>query len=141
MTDNAEEKSDEKKSDKYTQALLEVVSSIEAWQDQFGESCISITFEKPGTPKHRKHSPLNSKQARAWIGASFLQKNMGRNIKRLIEDTMQLLEIKAATEGERYEVYTRVAGHEGKIYINLMDNAGRAVEICESSSQAFAASR
>ncbi len=86
-----------KKSDNISKAIFEVVSSIEVWQDQFGETCISVPFEKTGIPKHMCHAPLNSQQAEAWIGASFLQKNIARNLKQLIGDTMQILQIKAAT--------------------------------------------
>lgn len=129
MTEAQDHKSGDQEPDKYSAVLIEVVSTIEAWQDQFGETYITIMIERPHIAKHPRHFPLGSKEARAWIGGVFLQRNKGRNLKRLIEDAVQLLDIKASTAGVVYEVHTRIAGHDGRIYINLMDDAGNVIEV------------
>lgn len=107
---------------KFLIALAE--SRCEFWHSPDGDAF--ATIDEKG---HREYWPVRSSSFRRWCrGAvySAMGKAIGRQT---LEDSIGVFEAKAQFEGKEHDVFLRVGGHEGRIYVDLCDDQWRAIEI------------
>jgi hypothetical protein len=78
---------------------------------------------------HREHWPLRSKGFRQWLAKLFYDAEKKAVGSQTMQDVLGVLEGKATFEGPTYARCLRVAEHEGRIYIDLADDAWRAIEV------------
>jgi hypothetical protein len=97
----------------------------ELWHDDDGEPW--MTFARDD---HREHWPLRSKVIRSLIALTYYQKT-GRTLgAQARQDALARLEGSALFEGDQHSVFTRIAASDdGEIWIDLADDAWRAVKI------------
>ena len=78
---------------------------------------------------HREIWSLRSSTFRTWlVGRYFALTSRGAPSEAL-KTALGTLEAMARFEGDKREVHTRIASHEGSIYIDIGDEAWQAVEI------------
>ncbi len=68
---------------------------------------------------HVEHHPLRGKEFRTWLAGLFYAERGRPLYAQALQDAMAVLEAKALFEGEEHEVHTRLAGHGGKVYLDL----------------------
>jgi hypothetical protein len=96
----------------------------ELWHDEDNEPWMTFTRDD-----HREHWPLRSKAIRSLISLTYYQK-MGRTLgAQARQDALARLEGSALFEGEQHSVFTRIAGAAGELWIDLADDAWRAIKI------------
>ena len=81
---------------------------------------------------HKETWPVSSKGSgpfRNWLRRIFFEKQGKPPGSQALQDAIGVLEAKAQFDGPEYPVFTRVAEHDGKIYIDLANEAWEAVEI------------
>src|SRR5215831_14655548 len=78
---------------------------------------------------HRETWPIRSKRFRGWLRRRYYQTTENAASAAEIRSALDLLEARAQFDGPERAVHVRVAEHEGHIYLDLADQAWRAVEI------------
>lgn len=107
--------------------LIACADSIELWHDNNRNAYAS--FQVRG---HVENWPLRSRDFRMWLAAQFYEKTGNGIGGQALEDTMRLFEARAINEGLEYRCFTRTGTADGKLYLDLGDQAWRAVEICST---------
>jgi hypothetical protein len=78
---------------------------------------------------HRETWPVRSKSFRRWLAHRFFETQKGAPNSEAYQSALNVIEAKAHFDGEECEVHLRVAGVDDKLYLDLGDDAWRAVEI------------
>ncbi len=103
---------------------LAIKSGAAFWATPEGEGFITMQVNT-----HFEHHPLKSSRVKDFL-SELLYGHDGRAATRNgITDAVNTLSARARFEGEVHEVFTRVAGHSGKIFIDLGNDEWSAVEI------------
>lgn len=82
---------------------------------------------------HRETWPLRSKGFRSWLARRFFEVTQGAPRPEAMRSALDLLEAKAHFDGPEREVHVRVGGLDGKLYLDLTDDAWQAVEIDDAA--------
>jgi energy-coupling factor transporter ATP-binding protein EcfA2 len=117
---------DESSNEKETQAdkLVKLASELELFHD-----ADSVAFAALSVNGHREVYKLRSKSFRAWLQRAFYQNYGHAASAQAIQDALGTLEGKATFEGKASPVFVRLAEHEGRVYLDLADDAWRVVEV------------
>lgn len=113
---------------KQTQAQILVemalVSGIELFRDPAGDGYASVDVQG-----HRETYRLRSKGFHLWLRRLYHDAHRKPPGAQAVQDALGVLEGKAIFDGPTYPVFVRLAGHEGRIYLDLCNDAWQAVEI------------
>ena len=78
---------------------------------------------------HRETWPLRSKGFKRWIARRYFEETGSAPNSEALYSALNVIEARAHFDAPQQEVFIRVAGHDGKLYLDLADDAWRAVEI------------
>jgi hypothetical protein len=81
---------------------------------------------------HKETWPLKVKGFRCWLARLFYQEEDKAPGAQAVQDALGVLEGKAVFDGDELPVYTRLAEHNGAIYLDLGNAQWQAVEITAS---------
>jgi hypothetical protein len=81
---------------------------------------------------HRETWPIRSKGFRRWLARRFYEEIVGAPNSEALQSALNVIEARAHFDAPQLEVHIRVAGHDGRLYLDLADDAWRAVEIDEA---------
>lgn len=107
--------------------FLEVlISEIELWHDENDDPFMTLTQDG-----HRENWMIGkrSRPFRRWLSKKFYEATGETLSASHLADLASLLEGKAVFDGRRHRLFRRVAEHGGKFYLDLCDEAWRAVQI------------
>ena len=99
----------------------------ELWHDADGRAFATIV-----KADHREHHRLRSGPFRVWL-ASRAYRELGISPgSETMQTALTTLEGIAVFDGAEYPVFTRLAGHDGSIYIDLCNNLWQVIEVTAS---------
>ena len=98
--------------------------NFELWHTDDGQSYISIKHPD----LHVEHFPLKSKDTRHWLANFYYKKTKMVSNGAALTNAIAVLEGEAQ-EGPTHEVYIRIGGADGAIYLDLGNKTWDAVEI------------
>jgi hypothetical protein len=104
--------------------LVELADSAELFHDQTGEAYATIDVDG-----HQETWLIKAKGFRRWLAQQFYQAHDKAPGSQAVQDALGVLEGKALFKGEEIAVYTRLAGHEGAIYLDLANQQWQAIQI------------
>ena len=78
---------------------------------------------------HRETWPLSSKRFQEWLLHRYYLQNKTAPSGDALRRAIDTLSARAKFDGPHHEVYLRIGGHGGKIYLDLCDDDWRVVEI------------
>jgi hypothetical protein len=81
---------------------------------------------------HVENWPLKSRRFRHWLLGRYYAETQGAPKNQALQEAIGIFESKANFEGSEHPVFTRLAERDGKIYIDLGNDAWEAVEIDSS---------
>jgi len=85
--------------------------------------------DEPGDGGPVAHWPVRSKAFRRWLARKFFLKHGKAPGSQALQDALNVVEGQAAFAGQERPVFVRVAGHDGRLYLDLANPAWQAVEI------------
>lgn len=89
----------------------------------------AIAYASITVDGHREHVPVRSRRFKSWLTLQF----RARKGKAPSADAINTAQIEAEAvadlEGPQREVYTRVAFVDGRVYVDLCDDAWRVIEV------------
>jgi len=88
-----------------------------------------VAFADVQVNGHRENWPIRSKSSHQLLRRRSYEKTGKAPSAGMLQSAMDEFEAKAQFDGPEQAVYVRVGGLEGKLYLDLCDNAWRAVEI------------
>jgi hypothetical protein len=86
-------------------------------------------FADLGINGHRETWPIRAKGFRRWLARRFFEETQGAPSSEALQSALNVIEAKAHFDAPERVVHVRVGGLEGKLYLDLGDEAWRAVEI------------
>jgi len=78
---------------------------------------------------HRETYRVRSKPFRSWLAHRYYEATKGAPNSEAMQSALGVIEARALFDGPEIAVHVRVAGHAGKLYLDLADQKWRAVEI------------
>jgi len=78
---------------------------------------------------HRETWPIRAKGFRRWLARRFFEATQGAPSSEALQSALNVIEAKAHFDAPERIVHVRVGGLDGKLYLDLGDEAWRAVEI------------
>ena len=115
--------------DKRTQSqiLIELASDWELFHSPDGEVFATMSING-----HQKTYLIKSQKVRQLLTGSFYKRFNKPPGAPALMDALGVLEAKAIFDGNEYPVFTRVAGLEGNIYLDLCNDQWEVVEVTTS---------
>jgi hypothetical protein len=109
---------------KQADALIELAESAKLFHTPDG-----IAYADIEVNGHRETWPVRRKGFKHWLARQYYEGKKGAPNSEAMQSALNVIEAKAQFEGPEYEVYTRIAGLDGRIYLDLCDAGWRAIEI------------
>jgi hypothetical protein len=104
--------------------LIALAASVELFHTATGAAYADLPIDG-----HRETWPVRSARCRAWLRRLYFEATREAPSATALNAALDLLEARAQFEGPERQVHIRVAGHDGRLYLDLADKAWRAVEI------------
>ncbi len=97
---------------------------VELWRDAGGATYATVPVNG-----HTENWSLRSHGLERWLSGLYYRKTGVALPSQALEDIRRTLDIKAYEDGIQYDPFVRVGESNGRIYLDLCDEAWRAVEI------------
>lgn len=104
--------------------LIELAAAAELFHAPDG-----IGFADLDINGHRETWPVRAKGFRRWLSRQFFEATSGAPSSEALQSALNVIEAKAHFDAPERAVHVRVGGVAGKLYLDLGDEAWRAVEI------------
>ena len=104
--------------------LIRLASSAELFHTPDGTGYVDLEING-----HRETWSIRSKGFKRWLARRFFEETEGAPSSEALQSALNVIEARAHFDAPQMDVHIRVAGHGGKLYLDLADSAWRAVEI------------
>ncbi len=84
---------------------------------------------------HRETWPVRTKGFKRWLARRFFEATGGAPSSEALQSALNVVEAKAHFDAPELPVFIRVGGIDGKLYLDLGDEAWRAIEIATTGWQ------
>ena len=107
-----------------TDILIDLAQTAELFHtpDGTGFADLDIT-------DHRETWPIRSKGFRRWLARGYYEATEGAPSSEALQSALNVIEAKAHFDAPERTVHIRVGGLDGRLYLDLVDETWRAVEI------------
>ncbi len=120
----AEESGDGGRGPTQADILIDLASAAELFHSADGTALADLTIND-----HRETWPVRTKGFRRWLARQFYEQTGGAPSSEALQSALNVIEAKAHFDGPERTVVIRVGGLDGRLYLDLGDEAWRAVEI------------
>jgi len=103
---------------------MALAAGVELFHDGNGDA-----FARLPADDHRGVWTIRARAFKRWLSRLYFEQAERAPSSQALQDALGVLEGKAVYDGERRDVHLRTAAHDGRFYIDLVDDAWRAVEI------------
>jgi hypothetical protein len=114
-------------SKKQAQRLVELAEEGELFHTPDRECYASIPVNQ-----HTECWELNSQTFEDWLNRKFYVSDNAIPTSKAFGDAVRMLRGKARYDGKQYEVHTRLAEHNGEIFLDLCDDEWRVIRISKT---------
>ena len=104
--------------------LIELASAAALFHSPDGTGFADIEING-----HRETWPIRAKGFRRWLARRFFEATEGAPSSEALQSALNVIEAKAHFDGTECIVHVRVGGLDNRLYLDLGDEAWRAVEI------------
>jgi hypothetical protein len=111
------------------QTAAQILLGVATTETELWHTANGLTYATIRRDEHREHWPIRSGDFRRWLAKRFYDQKQNAVGSQTMQDTITTLEGKARFDGPEYPVFIRLAGHEDRIYIDVTDDAWRAIEV------------
>jgi hypothetical protein len=125
ILDKAIAKINGKQSTNQADVLVGLCADLELFHTPDGTAFVDVEVNG-----HRETWQVRSKGFRSWLTRQYFELTGGALNSEALKSATGVMEAKSQFDAPEREIFVRVAGHNGKIYIDLADAAWRAVEVC-----------
>jgi hypothetical protein len=109
---------------KQVDILVGIASEAELFHNAEKTAFATITLDG-----HGETHAVMSQGFRSWLRHRFYKQTNGSPGSEVFKSALNTIEAKALYEGDEHEVYLRIAGHQGAIYIDIGDKHWRVLQV------------
>ena len=110
--------------------LLRIAQESEPFHTSNGEAYADITKGDAGGSSHRETWKVRSRGFKDWLLDSYMEETGGGSVSgEAMNSALNTIEARARLRAPKREVFLRVGGQDGKIYLDLHNDAWSVVEI------------
>lgn len=120
----AEESGDGGRGPTQADILIDLAGAVDLFHSADGTALADILINE-----HRETWPVRTKGFRRWLARQFFEQTGGAPSSEALQSALNVIEAKAHFDGPERPVFIRVGGLDGRLYLDLGDEAWRAVEI------------
>ncbi|MEO1959791.1 MAG: hypothetical protein ABGW82_02235 [Paracoccus sp. (in: a-proteobacteria)] len=120
----AEESGDGGRGPTQADILIDLAGAADLFHSADGTALADILINE-----HRETWPVRTKGFRRWLARQFYEQTGGAPSSEALQSALNVVEAKAHFDGPKRPVFIRVGGLDGRLYLDLGDEAWRAVEI------------
>lgn len=120
----AEETGDGGRGPTQADILIDLAGGAELFHSADGTAFADIMIND-----HRETWPVRTKGFRRWLARQFFEQTGGAPSSEALQSALNVIEAKAHFDGPERVVFIRVGGQDERLYLDLGDEAWRAVEI------------
>lgn len=120
----AEETGDGGRGPTQADILIDLAGAAELFHSADGTAFADLMIND-----HRETWPVRTKGFRRWLARQFFEQTGGAPSSEALQSALNVIEAKAHFDGPERQVFIRVGGLDGRLYLDLGDDAWRAVEI------------
>lgn len=120
----AEERGDGGRGPTQADILIDLAGAADLFHSADGTALADILINE-----HRETWPVRTKGFRRWLARQFFEQTGGAPSSEALQSALNVIEAKAHFDGPERPVFIRVGGLDGRLYLDLGDEAWRAVEI------------
>jgi hypothetical protein len=120
----AEESGDGGRGPTQADILIDLAGAVDLFHSADGTALADILINE-----HRETWPVRTKGFRRWLARQFYEQTGGAPSSEALQSALNVIEAKAHFDGPERPVFIRVGGLDGRLYLDLGDEAWRAVEI------------
>jgi len=120
----AEESGDSGRGPTQADVLIDLAGAAELFHSADGTALADILIND-----HRETWPVRTKGFRRWLARQFYEQTGGAPSSEALHSALNVIEAKAHFDGPERPVFIRVGGLDERLYLDLGDEAWRAVEI------------
>lgn len=120
----AEESGDGGRGPTQADILIDLAGAADLFHSADGTALADILINE-----HRETWPVRTKGFRRWLARQFFEQTGGAPSSEALQSALNVIEAKAHFDGPERPVFIRVGGLDGRLYLDLGDEAWRAVEI------------
>ena len=113
----------------------EAQKRCELWHDKDGRACASFQRETPDGKQHRQHWAIDSKGYREWLSYIAHTELRIAPTSEIIKTCLNTLTGIAKFEGLEHQVFKRVAHTQSGDWIDIGDDAWRAIQVTSTGWQ------
>lgn len=114
----------ESKKPKQADVLIELAAQAQLFHTADGSGFADIHITG-----HRETWPIRGRGFRRWLARRFFKATNGAPNSEAMQSALNVIEAKAHFDAPEREVFIRVGGVDGRLYLDLADETWRAVEI------------
>jgi hypothetical protein len=114
----------ERRGPKQADILIELAQSAELFHILDGAGFADLNIKG-----HRETWPIRSKGFKRWLALRFYETQQSAPNSEALQSALNVIEARAQFSAPEREVYVRVGGFEGRVYLDLADERWRAIEI------------
>ncbi len=104
--------------------LVKLAQGAELFREPEGKAFADLEING-----HRETCPVRSTGFRQWLTRGFYVETQGAPNADALQSAIGVIEAQARYDSPERAVFIRVGGHDGRVYLDLGDEAWRAVEI------------
>lgn len=104
--------------------LIDLAGAADLFHSADGTALADILINE-----HRETWPVRTKGFRRWLARQFFEQTGGAPSSEALQSALNVIEAKAHFDGPERPVFIRVGGLDGRLYLDLGDEAWGAVEI------------
>jgi hypothetical protein len=120
----AEEAGDGRRASTQSDILINLATAAELFHTADGVAFADVTIKD-----HRETWPVRAKGFRRWLARQYFEETGGAPGSEALQSALNVVEAKAHFDGPERPVFIRVGDLDGRLYLDLGDEAWRAVEI------------
>jgi phage/plasmid primase-like uncharacterized protein len=117
----------EKENKKQADILVEIASTTKLFHSRDKTAYADIRVG--GDNGHTETCAVHSRDFKRWLKHRYYEQTESSPSSESVRSAIDTIEAKAIYEGQEYEVYVRVGGCEGNVYIDIGDEHWRAIEV------------
>ena len=104
--------------------LVRLADDCELWHDARANPWASLR-----TGEHAEHWPVRSRTVKRHLARRFFAEVGKAPCSQAVQDALTVIEGKALFDGDQHDTHVRIAGHGGKLYVDLAGPDWQAVEV------------
>jgi hypothetical protein len=104
--------------------VARLLDGLDFWHDQDGDAMVSIPVED-----HVEHMKIEGNKFPQYLGRRIWTQTKKPATSESLKQIVNLCVAQARYDGSSIPCYTRIAGHEGRIYIDMGDPQWRVIEV------------